>query len=193
MGLREAVERRAVRARTLRVYAPNGSWVSLDGEFLCLPRLELDALLVRAAVAAGAELLPPMSATTPLERDGRVIGARFRSDAGERELQARVTLLATGANATVLAAFGLAAPSKPNAVAGRAYFKVPAATAAQLPHLSIVYQRSLCPGYGWIFPGPDRRYNVGVGLFTDGRTATPSLHVLWERFLAGFAPARELV
>ena len=193
MGLREAVAAEAVRPRALHVHVPDGTSVALAGEFLCLPRQRLDALLVDAAVAAGAELTAPRTALRPLEDRGRVAGALVRSPRGEETIAARFTLLAAGANATVTNAFGLAAPLKPNAVAGRAYFRVPPRVADAHPHLSIVYERSLCPGYGWIFPGPDRQYNVGVGFFSDGRTATPSLHRLWSSFTTRFAPAAELV
>ena len=192
MGLREAVARQAIAAHELRIHAPNGGAVSLAGRFLCLPRLQLDALLVEAARAAGAELAS-MTATAPIEEDGRIAGATFASPDGAQTLRARVTLLATGANATVANAFGVARSLKANAVAGRAYFRVPRELAARHPHLSIVYTRGLCPGYGWIFPGPDDCYNVGVGFFSEGRRSTPSLHDLWRGFTAEFAPARELV
>jgi geranylgeranyl reductase family protein len=193
MGLCDAVRRRAIELRALCVYAPNGRSVTLAGEFLCLPRLRFDALVTDAAVRAGAEMQDPMTAIQSIDDGGRVIGARFKSASGERIIRARITLLATGANATSTNAFGLTAPLKPNAVAGRAYYRLPPDLAAAHPHLAIVYERSLLPGYGWIFPGPDRCYNVGVGFFSDGRRETPSLHELWDSFTTRFAPARELV
>jgi geranylgeranyl reductase family protein len=193
MGLREAIAREAVAPRALHIVAPSGEAVRVRGDFLCLPRLRLDALLVEAAVSAGAKMMVPLTALVPIEAGGRVCGARFRLPSGVHEIRAAFTLLATGANATVAAAFGLATPLKPNAVAGRVYFEVPHDLAERQPHLLIAYERSLCPGYGWIFPGPDRRYNLGVGVFADGRGQTPSLRTLWDRFTTGFAPAAELV
>jgi geranylgeranyl reductase family protein len=193
MGLRQAMLRDAFRPPALHLVAPSGESVSLAGEFLCLPRQRFDALLVEAATSAGARMMAPMSALRPLESGGVVSGARFRSAAGELDVRARFTLLATGANATATQAFGLSRFLKPNAVAGRAYFRVPASLAAEHPHLSIVYERSLCPGYGWIFPGPDHRYNLGVGFFSDGRRATPSLRDLWQRFTTRFTPAAKMV
>ncbi|HEY6359917.1 MAG TPA: geranylgeranyl reductase family protein [Vicinamibacterales bacterium] len=191
MGLRQATVREAVRPAALHVVAPGGESVRLAGEFLCLPRQRFDALLVEAAVNAGARLEAPMSAVQPLEDGGVVSGARLRSPAGELEVRARFTMLATGANAAATNAFGLSPLLKPNAVAGRAYFRVPSSLAARHPHLSIVYERSLCPGYGWIFPGPGNRYNLGVGCFSVG--GTPTLRELWERFITRFAPAAEMV
>ena len=195
MGLRDAVTREAVAPRALHIVAPSGESVPLRGKFLCLPRLRFDALLLDAAVSAGAEMMAPMSALAPIEDAGRVCGARFRpsSLSEAHEIRAPFTLLATGANATVTTAFGLPTPLKPNAVAGRVYFEVPRDLAERHPHLLIVYERSLCPGYGWIFPGPERRYNVGVGVFSDGRGGTPSLRSLWEQFTTRFAPVAELV
>ena len=32
-----------------------------------------------------------------------------------------------------------------------------------------VLQRSICPGYGWIFPAPGNVLNLGVGVFRDTR------------------------
>ena len=153
MGLRETVMREAVEPRALHIVAPGGESVSLAGEFLCLTRLRLDALLVDAAVGAGAALMEPMSALQPIEDGRQVRGARFRALAGEREVRARFTLLATGANAVVSRAFGLATPSKPNAVAGRAYFNVPSSYAERYPHLSILCTTSLyVPATGGSFP-----------------------------------------
>jgi flavin-dependent dehydrogenase len=59
--------------------------------------------------------------------------------------------------------------------------------------LCIAYERSLCPGYGWIFPGPNGRFNVGVGYFSNGTRELPSLRDLWTRFTSNFAPAASIV
>lgn len=193
MGLRSTLDDEATQLRELRLYAPSGRVIALAGTFACLTRLRLDRLLVEAAVCAGAELIEQHEAVAPLVAANRVGGATFRSPAGERLISAPFTLLATGANATAMTAFGLAAPLKPNAVAGRAYFRVPPALAERLNHLCIVYERSLCPGYGWIFPGPDNRYNVGVGFFATDGGESRSLHALWARFTAAFEPAAAIV
>ena len=42
--------------------------------------------------------------------------------------------------------------------------------AARFRSLVIGYDRSWCPGYGWIFPSPGGRFNIGVGLFTEHST-----------------------
>jgi geranylgeranyl reductase family protein len=192
MGLRDVLDAEAVRYGELRVYPPNGRFVSIRSMFSCLRRVRLDEILVEAASAAGAELLERHEAVTPLVNDGRVEGGTFRSPDGTRAVSATFTLLATGANATAMSAFGLGSPLKPNAVAGRAYFQVPPDLARQFDHLCIAFDRSMLPGYGWIFPGPGNRYNLGCGYFDADRGPHRSLRELWERFITQFGPARAI-
>jgi geranylgeranyl reductase family protein len=192
MGLRSAILETAIRLRELRVVAPNGGYVSLAGEFACVPRLRLDQMLAESAVRAGCALLEGLTATAPRLDGDRVTGAVFRSPRGEVAIEAPLTFLATGANATAIAAFGLMPRLKPNAVAGRAYYRVPDDLAARFPYLCIAFDGPLCPGYGWIFPGPENRFNLGVGVF--GRRAGASdLRQLWTRFVSAFEPAAAIV
>jgi flavin-dependent dehydrogenase len=158
-----------------------------------MPRARFDELLVRAACGQGATLREHTTAVAPLAHGEQVTGARLTSPSTNLEIRARVTLLATGANATAMNAFGLRSPLKPNAVAGRAYFDVPDRLASRFQHLCIAYEKTLCPGYGWIFPGPNRRFNVGVGFFSKSSRNLPSLHDLWTRFTSAFEPAAAIV
>lgn len=193
MGLREEIDAAGIRLGELRVYPPNGRFVSIQGTFSCLPRARFDQMLVDAATAAGAELLERHEVVTALMTGGRVHGGTFRLPGGTRQIRATFTLLATGANATAMSAYGLGAPLKPNAIAGRAYFQVPPALAERFDHLCIVFERSLLPGYGWIFPGPDNRFNVGCGYFRADTGQHRSLRDLWARFVAVFEPAGAIV
>jgi flavin-dependent dehydrogenase len=154
--------------------------------------MRLDALLVDAAVRAGATLIEDATAVASRAAGGRVTGATFRRANGPLAIDAQFTLLATGANATIMSAFGLSPPMKPNAVAGRAYYQVPPEVADQCRYLCIAYDRPLCPGYGWIFPGPDNRFNVGVGLFSSGVPGR-RLQDVWRRFITKFEPAAAIV
>jgi flavin-dependent dehydrogenase len=77
-------------------------------------------------------------------------------------------------------------------VAGRAYYEGSAESAREIDHLIIAYDRNWCPGYGWIFPGPDRRFNIGVALFGSA-AARGGLHQFFESFCRTFPPAARLV
>lgn len=191
LGVDAAVRNEAWRGDELRIYAPHGAHVSLKGDFACLPRERLDEILLDAARAAGATFIHA-TATAPLLDGSRVSGARFKGDAGDRDIRGRFTILAAGANLATLGTFGLAEPAKPDAVAGRAYFETPAGYAGEIDHLVIAYDRHRCPGYGWIFPAPGGRFNIGVGLFGSA-AARGGLHRFFEAFCRTFAPAVRLL
>jgi flavin-dependent dehydrogenase len=166
--------------------------VALRGEFACLPRERLDAMLLDAARDAGVTCVLGTAATGVLEEEGRVAGARFAVARARADVRAAVTVLATGANAAALRQFGLPVSMQPGAVAGRAYYEVPEAVATGFRSLIIGYDRQWCPGYGWIFPSPGNRFNIGVGLFSGGDSER-RLRDFWEVFTTRFTPAVELL
>lgn len=191
LGVDAGVQREGWRGSELRVYAPDGTYVSLHGEFACLSRERLDEILLDAARAAGARFVHG-AGTAPLVEGGRVTGASVKAGDVERPIRASVTILAVGANLTTLGAFGVTGSKKAEAVAGRAYFEAPAELAQEIDHLIIAYQREWCPGYGWIFPAPGGRFNIGVGLF-GAMAARGGLHQFFESFCRTFPPAARLL
>lgn len=195
LNLLAPVQAAMKRMRGLRVYVPDGSFVSLDAELGCVQRSELDAILLEASVAAGASALVPARVVSPLSDGPLVVGAAFECRGQRVDVRARTTILATGAAAKPLQLFGLCTRSEATATAARRYYQVPEAIAASFDHLCISYDRSICPGYGWLFPGPSGVFNVGVGYFYDSPRLPDerNLRVLFERFLSTFEPARALV
>lgn len=115
LGVLERLERRGPgRLAGWRIRTPAGAW--FGGRFggsgpearpvprrgLSLPRRELDAALVEAAVEAGARLRERVRVFGLLRRGGRVRGVRARDDAGEDTLlRARVVVGADGLRSTV--------------------------------------------------------------------------------------------
>jgi geranylgeranyl reductase family protein len=190
LGIRARVLSEAILVDELRLCSPGGESASVRGQLACIPRQRLDAIMLDAAIEAGARFFPSMSATGAVEgRDG-VAGARFQHHGTTSDVRARVTLLATGANATALNAFGLSVSMKPTGAAGRVYFDAPPEVARRFAHLTIAYLEPWCPGYGWIFPGPANRLNVGVGLFAGDMSG---LRAFWDFFQRQFPPAAEIV
>jgi geranylgeranyl reductase family protein len=153
----------------LSVFAPNGTEVRLRGRFACQPRRQFDLMLQREAVNAGVTFHAPLTVRGPRLSAGRVVGATFASAEEGRpiDVESAVTLLATGAAAQPLQRFDVCTRLEPSAMAARAYFRLPSDLAEQHQSLVISYDRAICPGYGWIFPGPDNVCNVGVGVFRD--------------------------
>ncbi|HEX7155959.1 MAG TPA: FAD-dependent monooxygenase [Burkholderiaceae bacterium] len=209
LGILEAVRRRAHAAGCLDLIAPDRSRVRLRGEVLVLPRRTLDHMLVEHAQACGARIRAPLELRGFLESSGAVAGAEFEEAAPPRRLRvaARLTLLATGAASGPLELAGLCTRKAASGFAVRQYVRNQRA-AAVWREPTITFDRTIRPGfgYGWVFPGPDATFNVGAGVFFDrpGRAgpasdrvsahaAGPNARRVFERFITGFAPARELL
>jgi geranylgeranyl reductase family protein len=198
LGLEQQVLEQALVVETIRIHAPGGGAVDLRGRCACLPRQALDDLLRRAAEEAGARFLPRHRLEAALRApDGAVSGARLVDlDGGaEREVRARLTLLATGAAAEPLRAFGACQRASASAIAARVYVQAEAGLAREVDALCLCYDRAIAPGYGWVFPGPGGVFNVGVGYFYDARhrAGAGNLRDLLARFLESFPPAARLV
>jgi geranylgeranyl reductase family protein len=141
--------------RGLRLRSPRGLEVAGDPARpnFVVPRAVLDARLVAAAQAAGAELLCGTGVRRLEQRDGLVV-----VDGG---LAARVVVGADGANSTVRRLLG--APSNPDralAIAVRGYAPAPAGPPEQL----IAWVTEGWPAYVWSFPTGTGVANVGYGL-----------------------------
>jgi geranylgeranyl reductase family protein len=193
LGVLPAVRARAAPTEGIQVFAPDGSDLMLDGRVMCLPRVDLDEMLLDRARRAGARWMAPLRLMSLIDEAGQVRGARLAGDQGAVDIRARFTLLATGAAAAPLEMAGLCRRRFASGFAMRQYVRNPR-LAQRFKTLIISYDQRMRPGYGWIFPGPDGHFNVGAGVFIDGRSAERGDNVrrVFERFVAGFPPAREL-
>jgi menaquinone-9 beta-reductase len=163
LGLLAGVLAQAQALNAARCVAPSGSFIDVPGDLAVIPRLALDALLCRAAVQGGAQMFAPAHFVAPLRSAaGRVIGATLRAGDEQRTLQARWVVLATGAGVQALVAAGMCLRRSPSSMALRAYVRH-TGLAADIPGLRFIWHSRLKGGYGWIFPGPDSTYNIGVG------------------------------
>jgi flavin-dependent dehydrogenase len=166
-----------------------------------LPRLQLDAILVRAAERAGARLCMPARFEAPLLEADRVQGVRLRVGESAHELAARWVVLATGAVPQGLMAAGLCDRRTPSGMALRGYVKNDAMV-GRIDTLEIFWHRGWPGGYGWIFPAPGGLFNIGAGLTGshevergDGgfRMQDVNLRQMFDAFCATYAPAGELM
>src|SRR5262245_35962483 len=153
------VEAEAHRAHAARVFAPDGGSVKLEASLLTIKRVVFDSILARAAQDAGANLIEGLCITGPLKNDaGVVTGVRGRDDHGDDvEIDAPITILATGAASQMLASFGVMDRSQPSAVALRTYYEMPNLDPNEL---IISYEKPVMPGYAWIFPLGNGQANV---------------------------------
>lgn len=196
LGLAREVLSAARPLQRVRIFAPNGSHVELDGQLASLPRLRLDDALRAAAVAAGARFLAPLRLARFMESDGALHGACFKApgDRTETTIRAELLLLATGAASAPLELAGVCERKEASGIAVRGYFHSET-LARELDALCISFDRSICPGYGWIFPGPNGVFNVGAGYFFDAprQPAVGNVRQVFASFVERFPLARRLL
>jgi len=126
------------------------------------PRKRLDAALIDAAAAAGAEIRWDTAGEPILDADGRAIGLR----AGGETVHADLVVAATGAPGKVARMLGAErVADEPFGLAIRAYVESPRHLDKHLEAcLTLTDETGISvPGYGWMFPAGDGTVNIGVG------------------------------
>ena len=200
MGVYQQLMQAAQRASHVACIAPRGGRIDVPGRVAVLPRAELDDILRRAAVAAGAKWLAPARFEAPLFDGQRVYGARLKCGDELREVHAHWVVLATGAVPQALIAADMCERRTPSGVALRGYVRNPAMV-GRITALEVLWHKQLSKGYGWIFPCPNGVFNIGVGLAHshaatgDGREAMVDVNLrqMFDRFCEIYPPAAELV
>lgn len=184
LALYDDVRRVAHRLEALSVYSPAGLRIDLPGEFMTVRRIILDALMLQGAIDAGAVF-----------RTGTVIGIDSRADHVQFSTRdgltgmAKVGIVATGADTALIARRSTARPTAPSGVALRCYVR----SQVGPDRLIISYDRSIVPGYAWIFPLGDECYNVGCGVFyRRERRARVNLRRTFATFVETIPVARDL-
>jgi len=163
LGVLEEVMGQAQASGFVGCIGPRGGRIDVPGMLAVLPRKQLDMIVCRAAVAAGARMFAPVRFTAPIEANGHVVGATLHHGDETRDVRARWVLLATGAVPQALLAAGMSTRHTPSGVALRGYVKNDAMV-GRITALEIVWHRAIKPGYGWIFPCAGGLFNIGVGI-----------------------------
>jgi geranylgeranyl reductase family protein len=200
LGVHDEVMAAAQASRHVACIGPRGGRVDVPGTLAVLPRRVLDDIVCRAAVRAGARLFTPWRFEAPLVEGETVVGACLKQGDAVREVRARWVVLATGAVPQALLAAGMCTRRSPSGIALRGYVKNDAMV-GRIRALEVVWHKRLSPGYGWIFPAPGGRFNIGVGIAhshpaVDGAPAKMkdvNLRRVFEAFCEHYAPARELM
>ncbi len=208
LGLLDAVLARARSVRHVAVIGPRGGRINVPGTLAVLPRREMDGMLCQAAVEAGAQMHAPARFIGVLEEgegDGkagarRVVGASVRAGDVTREVRATWVLIASGAPPQALLAAEMCERRTPTGVALRGYVKN-MAMVDRITELEVVWHPRMKRGYGWVFPGPDGVFNIGVGVAhshamgrDSGQTMQDiNLRTMFDEFTCVHRAAGELV
>ncbi len=126
------------------------------------PRRRLDAALIDAAAASGADIRFETDGQPIVELGGRVTGVRTAGG----DLRADLTVLAAGAPGAAARLLGAdRVADEPFGLAIRAYVESPRHADRHIEACLTVKDRhgTWIPGYGWMFPCGDGTVNIGVG------------------------------
>lgn len=129
------------------------------------PRRRLDAALIDAAAAAGADVRFESTAEPVLDA-GRVVGVEVESASGRSRIDADMVVVAAGAPGKVARLLGAdRVADEPFGLAIRAYAETPRHAEDMLEACLTLRDASgtPVPGYGWMFPCGDGTVNIGVG------------------------------
>jgi geranylgeranyl reductase family protein len=168
-----------------------------------IPRLKLDEAVVERAVGAGARLLDGAKVTNleqwkgglhlEGERNGSTSSPQVGSKSSPQDgqivhLDARLAIVADGGQASLTRRLGLIR-RPPDLVAVRAYFEGDVGPETR-PEIHV--ERTIMPGYNWIFPMGGGRANVGTGtLVSTVKEGSLSLAKVMRQFVANSPYARE--
>lgn len=187
LGVLDEVKRIGHTAHVLSGYSPSGVRVDINGTFITLKRVMLDALLVRRAAAAGATLAQGVVDSLDTTHDDRV---ELHVQGHDWPIVARVALLATGANVDLATKLGRVNAPAPSGIALRCYVH----STERIDRLVLSYDRVFLPGYAWIFPLGNGEYNVGCGTFFRGAEHVEvNLRDTFTAFMKRFPLAQRLL
>lgn len=187
IDLLEDVRELGYQSDKIEVFSPSGHSVDIAGEFIGLKRRYLDALIAKKAISEGCSFAKGLVTNVISIDNGR---SEVQIKNSQKPLRARVVLIATGAGVSIPWKLGIVKEKKPSGLAVRCYIK----SRHRIDHLIISYEKSILPGYAWIFPLGNNEYNVGCGTFyTSLKNDTQKLKHTFQRFIENFPLASELV
>jgi menaquinone-9 beta-reductase len=129
-----------------------------------IPRIQLDAMILGAALRAGARLREGVNVTDFKSSNGAA-EVTFRARSGERTLRSRLVVGADGSSSVIARALrGARHPRADTFIAVRCYTEGPI---ADRDRCDFCFSSDFFPGYYWVFPVGERMANVGIGMPTE--------------------------
>ena len=187
-GLLDIVTAFSARFSTVAAYSPRRHVVEVPGTFCTLRRRVLDHLIVDGAARAGARFCHGRVVSLSINADADVTARMVSPE--HSDIRARYVVVATGASASLLGGIQQMVLAQPSGAALRTYLR----SDLGVDRLVVSLDRSVVPGYGWIFPLGSGLYNVGCGLFrAPSVRPMGQLRQLFDAFMSEFPLARALL
>lgn len=176
MGILATIEQSAHRINALEFFSRSGKKLVmpartrffLPDHLLVIPRFKLDATIFQSALELGASFEGQAHVTGLEEKEDRVHVLAERNGRPV-SFEARVVIVATGANVGLLQQVGLLRRMPEPMRAARVYFE---GVRGLADRIQIHHIQDLA-GYGWVFPISADAANVGVGLWQAGPRKRP--------------------
>ncbi len=191
LGLGERVAQICHPTTALRLISFNGSEVSVRGKTSSMPRIRLDTLLLAAAQESGADFHAGYDFKSANEEADSNYTVAFATSQDEVLVRAPWVLMATGANVVPLEAVGLLERAEPSSFAVRQYVRNHR-LAKYSDELVFIFDHTVKGGYGWVFPGPDGIFNIGIGYFGSSKKHS-RIREDFERFIQCQPLVRDLM
>lgn len=186
IGLYDRVHSLSYETDTGAVFSPSQIRFDITGQFLTLKRFLLDDLIARKAIECGAQFLRRKVLGARAQPDSTVL---IDVDGSSEAIRSKIVFLATGANVELASSLGLTIQPGPSAVALRCY----ARSRFKVDQLVISYDRSITPGYAWIFPLGNNEYNIGCGIrYRENDSRRANLRLAFKDFIRSFPMAASI-
>ena len=187
LGLLDALGSDAISVDRIEIVGPAGGSLTIPLKAppgaaepcLVVRRRTLDDAILRWAEAGGARFVAPARVSRV---EGGSAGARVIGHDGDArtEWRARVAIIATGSDVGMLKRSGLLKKTPPLMLASRTYYE---GACAPVDRLQFRFDGLRLPAYGWLFPLPGNRWNVGAMVYPPRRDPAAARRAL-DSFLA---------
>ena len=172
--------------------AVTASFSHLKGPFpfgLVMPRREFDFLVLQQARKhSNIEILENWEVKDFIDQNGSVRGVKAQSEGQKEEFLAKFLVGADGAYSVVARKTTSGKKNfKQGAFGIRAYFHGVKGLTHQI---EIHCDRSILPGYGWVFPTGEDSANVGVGI-ASRHLKEKNIRNLFQTFVEGYPFVKE--
>jgi geranylgeranyl reductase family protein len=186
-GVWESVRRHGHIMHQASIFSPSRIEIKIPGTYITIKRYMLDTLIAQRAVKVGAVFARGKVDRIMIEPDETL---SFTAAGITRQFNARIAIVATGANVTILKKTGGFSAPKPTAVAIRCYVRSPSGP----DHIVVSCDKGILPGYGWIFPLGNNEFNIGCGGLIGHIVKAPmNIRTIFRTFVDHFPIARKLM
>ena len=191
MGLLEDVHREGFRIDGIHLFAPRQQHLhmsipqkeNLPNYLLTIPRFKLDQIIFERAIQAGAAFQGKTNIHN-IEKTTQGIFISGKHNQQNIEFEARMGIIATGANLKLLKNTKILTKQPPMIMAARQYLD---GVSGLSRNVAAYFDGIPLPGYGWVFPISDTIANIGVGYWPHGiaRHWKPkNAHQVFNHFVA---------